>query len=204
MYHKNLIFSSEFQQFEFVMTKEQSAPKRLTFPVFVGVLAGLVSVTVGAITIYTFFLPKPDERFAQMISTAEGMKSALERIAATVETSPDLLGDSAESARELAISANTVTQSVQAAAQRKGIQIASTDLWGDRMIATKEQPLLLQSPSGEMFGISPFIYDAFWINNENRGANRGSVLNIDVGNDSCKAFVHSISGDAVDLTLRCE
>lgn len=186
------------------MTKAQTASKRITFPVLVGVIAGLVSVTVGSLTIYTFFVPKPDERFAQMISTADGMRSALERIAATVEASPDLLGDTAESAKALAVSANSVTQSVQAAAERKGIRIASTDLWGDRLIATKEQPLLLQSPSGQMFGISPFIYDTFWINNQSRRANRGSVLQFEVGKDNCQAFVHDISKDAVNLTLRCE
>lgn len=186
------------------MTKDTAGSKRITLPVLVGVLAGLVSVTVGSITIYTFFVPSPDERFEKVISTAEGMKNALVRIAETVEERPDLVGDDVESAKALAVSANTVTQSVQAAAESKGISITSTDLWGNRLVATKESPLLVQSPSGEMFGIAPFIYDNFRINNRGFKANSGSVIRFDVGDDACQAFVHNISKDAVDLTLRCE
>lgn len=186
------------------MTKDAAGSKRITFPVLVGVVAGLVSVTVGSITIYTFFVPKPDERFQQMISTAEGMKNALVRIAETVEERPDLVGDDVESAKALAVSANTVTQSVQAAAESKGIRIASTDLWGDRMVATADKPLLVESPSGEMFGISPNISSAFYLNNVWQNAHMGTVVRFDVGNDPCQAFIHSINSDAVDLTLRCE
>ena len=186
------------------MTSEPTAPKRLTFPVLVGVAAGLVSVVVGGITIFTFFLPKPDEQFDRMISTAEGMTSALERIAATVEAQPDVLGENEETAMALAVSANSVTQTVQAVAENRGIRITATDLWGDRMVATKDAPLLLQSPGGEMFGVSPKFSNVVFINNRDHGAHRGTVVSFDVGNDSCKAFIHTIQPDAVDLTLRCE
>lgn len=182
----------------------QAPAKRITLPVLVGVVAGLVSVTVGSLTIYTFFVPKPDERFAQMISTADGMKNALERIAETVEAQPELIGSDVESAKALAVSANSVTESVQLVAKSKGIAITSTDLWGERFFVKSGKPIMLSSPSGQMFGVANAQFSGLNIYNNWYSASDGAIIEFNVKNDKCSAFVHTNTNEALDVTVRCE
>ena len=102
------------------------------------------------------------------------------------------------------MTANTVTQSVQEAAQSKGIRIASTDLWGERFRVKDGVPIMLQSPRGQMFGIANAQFSGVNLNNKWYSASDGSIIEFKVKDDACTAFVHTNTSDVVDVTVRCE
>lgn len=180
----------------FIRTKQIS--------LFVGIAASLVSMTVGGISVWTFLVPKPDTQFNRMISTAEGMKTALERMVLAIEAEPALVGGDKDSVKTLAETAQSVTESVQTAAASQGIKITPADLWGKTMVVKDGAPVLLENSKGTVFGIGRSGALNLYFNGSHRYVNEGDVHRFEVGQDKCAAFVAKVESGSTTLSVTCE
>jgi hypothetical protein len=185
------------------MTDTPAPKKPVAFSVLVGVAAGLISCIVGAFTIWATLFPSPDTQFDRMISTAEGMQTALERIATTIEDDPALVGEDVQTATTLAKTAQTVTKTVQSTAATKGITIRSSDLWGDSLTVGAGAPVLLETSRGVSFGIGRQGMSNLYLNRQHRYINEGDLHRFDVGDEKCEAFVNAIKDKETIVTVRC-
>ena len=132
------------------------------------------------------------------------MQSALNQMATAIAAEPEIIGTNRDTATELAKQANSVTQSVKAAARSQGITITPADLWGDRVVVTRGEPVLLETPGGKMFGIGRGDRANLNFHNSAVGVHKeGDVLSFSVENETCQAFVSRVTVDQTTLSLRC-
>lgn len=178
----------------------------------VGIASGLVAVALGGLTFWTFFT---DTSGSRMLNSAEGVHAALERIAESIEARPELLGQDDAGAMRLAQAAQAVNQSVETAAEARGLSITPASDIGQQLVIHRDNPLLVQTPQGQEFGMAMHKWSftgmnsgdgALIINNKTHYAlAEGTVVHFDVGQESCRAFMQDMRPDAgeIALLLRC-
>jgi hypothetical protein len=192
-------------------TIEISAPARVRVrlgPV-VAIAAGLATVGAAALAVVQHLTDATDDRLSQMLSTADGARTALDRIAEAIAQDPKLVGGSQEAATEVARAAQDVSKRVTDAAAARGMRVTPADAWGESLTLHHRNALIARSSDGIDYGVAAYVLPGVGLrfnidNKDYRWFGVGDIVYYSVGADDCRFFVQSFDDKSVTGALRCE
>lgn len=190
------------------------ADKRSGLAAVVGIAAGIATVGAGLLAYVQFFSDDSAKRMDALLNSADGVQTALERIAERIETEPELVGRNDAEATGIARAAEAVNQTIGTAARAQGLAIAPAALLGEQFVLARSAPVLMQTSRGTLFGMALHQHSfqsgrggVLQIDNVRYGTlHEGDILRFTVGEEDCQAFLSAIRPEAEEITvsLRCE
>ncbi|MEE4349114.1 MAG: hypothetical protein V2J26_02690 [Pacificimonas sp.] len=191
-------------------TIEPSAPARahVRLAPVVAIAAGLATVGAAALAVVQHLTDSTDDSLSQMLSTADGARTALDRIAEAIAQDPKLVGGSQEAATEVARAALDVSKRVTDAAAARGMRVTPADAWGESLTLHHRNALIARSSDGIDYGVAAHVSGSslkLSINNKDYAwFGVGDIVYYEVGADDCRFFVQSFDDESVTGALRCD